>query len=106
MINRTNLTRPTRESTRPMTAHERRRLAVEAAVHPATVERYLAGEVVRSIAAATSNARWSRWVAPTSCASADTPSTHTTAGSVGEAPTDHGTPLPVGDTTGPHEETT
>lgn len=48
MIDRTNPTPLRREPNPALTAHERRRLAVEAAVHPATVERYLAGAPVRS----------------------------------------------------------
>lgn len=48
MTNRSSPPNTAPEAKAPLTAHERRRLAVEAAVHPATVERYLAGELVRS----------------------------------------------------------
>jgi hypothetical protein len=48
MIERTNGRESSAATPRELSAHDRRRLAVEAAVHPTTVNRYLAGEAVRS----------------------------------------------------------
>lgn len=43
---------PTRNIPRPLSAHEKRHLAVEATVHPTTISRYLTGAPVRSTCAA------------------------------------------------------
>jgi hypothetical protein len=48
MKKRANTTPNKPTAPRELSAHDYRRLAVEAAVHPTTVRRYLAGEQVRS----------------------------------------------------------